>query len=167
MIKSAMREALKQGLMSRKSEGRMHRAKAYVKEPADEENKYPGAQQRDEGDYDEDLIQGSEKGLRDKVRDAEDDAMADLESFHPSEYEGSAYEEMSESEQEAEEEGDPEEYRDPDYWRGEQVDFMKNRSTSKPPKKSGSFFMAVGVKPSKAHRPGNPRSGKGAAQQSF
>lgn len=132
MIKSSMRSALKESLMKMKQNGKHERAKSYVKGEGS-------------GSYRNSMVQGSEGGLREKVEDAEEDAMTELEAPSPSEYEGSPEEEMTESEAEAREEGDPPEYRDPEYWREEQKNFMRNRPTAKAPMKSASIVIAVGT----------------------
>lgn len=150
MIKSAMRQALREGLMKAKNEGQTRRARAYIGGEGDEDERNdsddegPGA---DSSGYDGDLAQGDEEELRRKVDDAEEDAMDDLEAAHPSEREGSPEEEMSESAEEAAEEGDPEEYRDEDYWREEASRFMKGKSTAKSPRKTASIIAVVGKKP--------------------
>lgn len=157
MIKSAMRSALKESLMKMKQGSRNERAKAYVKGESDDTSQNsrnskgsgPGG-----SEHMGQLAQGSEKGLRSKVADAEADAMEELESPSPSEYEGSPEEEMTESAAEAREEGDPPEYRSADYWRDEQKSFMKNKSTAKGPQKAASFVVAISGKS------GGKKSGK-------
>lgn len=158
MIKSAMRAALKDSLLGLKNGSRNERARRYVK--------------KDEDSRDEKMIQGSEKGLRSKVDDAEEDAFDDLEASSPSEHEGSDEEEMSESAAEAKSEGDPE------SWREDQKKFMKGKSTAKKPKKSASFFGkgnigklraggGKGLSNKKIDPPFQPRSVKGQAQQTI
>jgi len=160
MIKSPMRAALKQSLLKMKTAGRHTRARSYVNGGRDDERSDRNSERSDgAGDgFDEHISPiGSAKGLRSKVDDAEMDARDDLDAEHPSEYEGSPLEEMTESDAEAREEGDPEEYRDPEHWREEMRDFMRNKSTASVPRKTVSV-VAIGVKPSGKKSGGKGRS---------
>lgn len=139
-IRATMRTALKESLMKMKSEGKNERAKGYIKKMANEDEP--------DGEYTGAISQGGEELLHKKVVDAEEDGMADLLASSPSEYEGSDEEEASESAAEAKAEGDDMEISDTtegedDSWRNEQRDFMKGKSTAKPPRKSASV-MAKG-----------------------